>query len=149
MIESCNYRTVIHMVAKCMLHLHYLSLLMELCHFLFALHEHITAVSWYKQNKMECPLKVREKDTVVAMQTVIDSHRITERWIVQLICAKWHSSTERKDCWVLVSQQMELQQVYIKFLTIYNSCPHECQIYRFPSRLMFWNNVFTSHLSSK
>lgn len=43
-------------------------------------------------------MKVREKDTVVAMQTVIDSQRLTERWTVQLIRAKWHSGIEGKDC---------------------------------------------------
>lgn len=110
MIESCNYRTLTHMVAQCTSYLHYLNLLMELRHFLPVLHEHITAVSWYKQNKMECFLKVREKDTVAAMQTVIDGHRVSERWTVQLIRAKWHSSTEAKDCWVPLFQQMELQQ---------------------------------------
>lgn len=84
MIESCNYRTLTHMVAQCTSYLHYLNLLMELRHFLPVLHEHITAVSWYKQNKMECFLKVREKDTVAAMQTVIDGHRVSERWTVNM-----------------------------------------------------------------
>lgn len=116
-IESSNYRTLTHMVAQCMLlYLHYLNLLMELCHFLPGFHEHITAVSWYKQNKMECLLKVREKDNVVEVQNVIDGHRVTERWTVQLIRAKWHSSMEGKDCWVLVTQQMELQQTLYQIL---------------------------------
>lgn len=111
MIESSNYRTLTHMEAQGMLlYLHYLNLLMELCHFLPVLHEHITALSWYKQNKMECLLKVREKDNVVAVQTVIDGHGVTEKWTVQLIHAKCHSSMEGKDCWVLVNLQMELQQ---------------------------------------
>lgn len=111
MIESCNYRTLTHMVAQCMLvNLHYLNLLIELCHFLPVLHEHITAVSWGKQTKMECLLKVREKDSVVASQTVIDGHSVTGRWMVHLMHAKWHSSAERKDCWVHVTRQMELQQ---------------------------------------
>lgn len=79
MIESSNYRTLTHMAAQCVLYLHYLNPLMELHHFLPVLHEHITAVSWYKQNKMECLLKVREKDTVVATQIVIYGHRWTLR----------------------------------------------------------------------
>lgn len=79
MIEGSNYRTLTHMVAQYMLlYLHYLNLLMVLCHFLPVLQEHIPAVSWYKQNKMECLLKVREKDTVVATQTVIDGHCVSE-----------------------------------------------------------------------
>lgn len=88
MIESSNYWTLKHMVAQCMLlYFYYLNLLIELCYFLPVFHEHITAVSWHKQNKIKCLLKVREKDNVVVAQTVIHSHCISEKWMVQLICA--------------------------------------------------------------